>query len=142
MSEQKTVPEIRKEVTFHAPIEKVWDAVSSSEGIAEWFMPNNFEPVEGHEFYLETPFETSSCKVLTVDPPHELSFAWGEQGWIIHFLLEEVDGKTAFTLIHAGWGHPDEKMHPTDKTQLDTRNTMDNGWEGIVHDNLRKVVEG
>jgi len=26
-------------------------------------MPKKFEPAEGHEFYLETPFETSSCKL-------------------------------------------------------------------------------
>ena len=62
MSEINKVPQIKKQVTFQAPIEKVWQAVSSSEGMAEWFMPNDFEPVEGHEFKLETPFETSPVK--------------------------------------------------------------------------------
>ncbi|WP_163529999.1 SRPBCC family protein [Halobacillus ihumii] len=142
MDQNQTVPEIKKQVTFDAPIEKVWQAVSSAEGMAEWFMPNNLKPVEGHEFYLESPFETSSCKVFTVNPPKELSFSWGDQGWVVHFLLEEVEGKTEFTLIHAGWGHPDDKMRPTDKTHLDTRNTMNNGWESILNERLRKVVEG
>ncbi|WP_371017968.1 SRPBCC family protein [Pseudalkalibacillus sp. JSM 102089] len=141
MSETNKVPQIKKQVTFQAPIEKVWKAVSSQEGMAEWFMPNDFEPVEGHEFKLETPFETSPCKVLTVNPPKELSFSWGNQGWVIHFLLEEVENKTEFTLIHDGWGHPDEIMKPTDKTQQDARNTMNNGWESIVNERLRKVVE-
>ncbi|MGP4059216.1 SRPBCC family protein [Halobacillus sp. H74] len=141
MSQNQSVSEIKKQVTFNAPVEKVWQAVSSSERISEWFMPNNFQAVEGHEFYLESPFETSECKVLTVDPPKELSFSWGNQGWVVHFLLEDLEGKTEFTLIHSGWGHPEEKMRPTDKTHLDTRNTMDSGWDSLIKDRLRKVVE-
>ncbi|CDQ20964.1 Uncharacterized conserved protein YndB, AHSA1/START domain [Halobacillus karajensis] len=142
MSNHQSVPEIKKQVIFQAPVEKVWKAVSTSKGMAEWFMPNDFKAVEGHEFYIETPFETSHCKVITVDPPYELSFTWGNQGWLIHFTLQEVENdQTAFTLIHAGWGDPEEKMHPTGKTRLDTRHTMNKGWESIVNERLRKVVE-
>ncbi|WP_082233018.1 SRPBCC family protein [Halobacillus massiliensis] len=141
MSQNQTVEEIRKQVIFNAPVEKVWEAVASSEGMAEWFMPNNFKAEEGHEFYLESPFETSACKVLTVKPPKEITFSWGTQGWIVHFLLEEINGKTEFTLIHSGWGHPEEKMRPTGKTHQETRNTMDGGWESIVKERLRKAVE-
>ncbi|MBM7553588.1 SRPBCC family protein [Thalassobacillus pellis] len=139
---EKTVPEIRKNVVFDAPIEKVWSAVTTAEGIEEWFMPNDFEPVEGHEFYIKSQFETSKCKVLKVDKPREVSFTWGEQGWVITFYLKDLNGKTEFTLVHSGWGAPDDIMAPTSRTQLDTRNTMNNGWEKIVDESLRKVVEG
>ncbi|WP_028782182.1 SRPBCC family protein [Thalassobacillus devorans] len=137
----KSVPEIRKNVVFDAPIEKVWKAVTTAEGIEAWFMPNNFEPVEGHEFYIKSQFETSACKVLKVVEPNEVSFTWGEQGWVITFYLSELDGKTGFTLIHSGWGAPDELMSPANRTQQDVRNTMNNGWDKIVDDRLRKVVE-
>ncbi|KKI93455.1 hypothetical protein WQ54_04255 [Bacillus sp. SA1-12] len=138
---QELVPEIRKTVVFKAPIEKVWQAVSTAEGIAEWFMPNDFEPKVGHEFTLHSPYEKSPCKVLEVDPPNGLSFTWGKFGWKVSFELKEQDGKTEFTLIHSGWGAPDDIVGPAGETFAVIRNRMNNGWNGIVDERLRKVVE-
>lgn len=45
--------DIRHIEVLNTPIRKVWEAVATSAGIAVWFMPNNFEPVVGHEFYLD-----------------------------------------------------------------------------------------
>lgn len=39
---QGTLPDIRQTLVLNAPIQKVWDAVATSEGIAAWFMPNDF----------------------------------------------------------------------------------------------------
>lgn len=39
-----SLPDIRRTIVMNAPIGKVWEAVATSEGIAAWFMPNNFEP--------------------------------------------------------------------------------------------------
>ncbi|UOQ46376.1 SRPBCC domain-containing protein [Halobacillus salinarum] len=137
----QNVQEIRKQAVFNAPIKKVWKAVATAEGIESWFMPNDFQPVEGHEFVIESQYETSRCKVLKVDEPHEVSFTWGEQGWVVTFTLKEVDGKTEFTLVHSGWGDPDELMRPTTRTQQDVRDTMNGGWEKLVDRALRKAVE-
>ena len=138
---QEKLPDVRKTTIFNAPIEKVWQAVSTSEGIAKWFMPNNFEPTVGHEFTIYSSFEQSPCKVLTVDPPNELSFAWGEFGWQVTFELKEVDGKTEFTLIHSGWGAPDVVVGQAGATFTVVRDRMNNGWDSIVGERLRKVVE-
>lgn len=73
--------EIRKVIVLKAPIDKVWKAVSTSEGIAAWWMPSTFEPVVGHEFVLHTgQFGDSPCKVTELEPPHRLSFNWGRIG--------------------------------------------------------------
>ncbi|MBB5322950.1 uncharacterized protein YndB with AHSA1/START domain [Anoxybacillus tepidamans] len=39
---QPTLPDIRQTVVFRALIQKVWQAVATSEGLAAWFMPNDF----------------------------------------------------------------------------------------------------
>ncbi|WP_369681851.1 SRPBCC domain-containing protein [Alicyclobacillus macrosporangiidus] len=41
------LPDIRHTVILRAPIERVWKAVATSEGLAGWWMPNTFEPVAG-----------------------------------------------------------------------------------------------
>lgn len=139
---QDTLPDIKKTVIFNAPIQKVWEAVSTSEGIATWFMPNDFEPKIGHEFTLQSPFGPSPCKVQEFDPPNRLSFAWDRFGWCVSFELKEQGGKTEFTLIHSGWGEPDEIIPAPSEKHSVIRDRMDNGWDSIVYKNLRKIVEG
>jgi uncharacterized protein YndB with AHSA1/START domain len=136
-----TLQDIKQTVIFEAPIQKVWDKVSTSEGIASWFMPNDFEPKEGHEFHLQSPFGPSPCKVLEIDAPHRLSFAWDTDGWIVSFILKELGDKTEFTLIHSGWKHPDAILPKANEKSSVIRDRMDNGWVGLVNERLRKVVE-
>jgi uncharacterized protein YndB with AHSA1/START domain len=95
----------------------------------------------GHEFTLHTPFGPVPCKVLEVDPPNRLSFAWDEFGWRLSFELKEIDGKTQFTLIHSGWGEPDEVNPRVPEKQSVIRDRMNHGWENIVNEKLCKVVE-
>src|SRR3954469_16976969 len=138
---QTKLDDIKQTVMMEAPIEKVWDKVSTSEGIAAWFMPNDFELKEGHEFHVQSPFGPSPCKVLEIEKPHRLSFSWDTDGWIITFILKELGEKTEFTLIHSGWKEPDSILPKANQKSSVIRDTMNNGWEKIVHERLRKVVE-
>ncbi|NGQ95282.1 SRPBCC domain-containing protein [Brevibacillus sp. SYP-B805] len=134
-----TLPDIRRTLVMNAPIQKVWQAVATSEGIAAWFMPNDFQPVVGHEFHLNAgPFGMSPCKVTEIDPPHRLSFRWGKD-WTITFELKELDGKTEFTLIHSGWDA--DKVTEFGEAHTIVRDRMDQGWSGIVN-KLGSYVEG
>ncbi|MCY9006380.1 SRPBCC domain-containing protein [Peribacillus frigoritolerans] len=142
MSMENTLQDIKKTVILEAPIQKVWDSVSTAEGIASWFMPNDFQPKVGHEFHVQSPFGPSPCKVTELDAPHRLSFSWDTDGWFISFLLKEVDGKTEFTLIHGGWKEPDTILtKPNEKSSV-IRDRMNHGWEQIVNQGLKKAVEG
>ncbi|WP_047151743.1 SRPBCC family protein [Aneurinibacillus tyrosinisolvens] len=137
---QTTLQDIKQTVVYNAPIQKVWDAVSTSEGIASWFMPNDFQPKIGHEFHLQSPFGASPCKVTELDPPNRLSFTWDEDGWIVTFILKELDDKTEFTLIHGGWKNPDDVLAKANEKSSIIRDRMDHGWAAI-NERLRKVVE-
>jgi uncharacterized protein YndB with AHSA1/START domain len=139
---QNTLQEIKQTIVLEAPIQKVWETVSTSEAIASWFMPNNFELKVGHEFHLQSPFGPSPCKVLEIDEPHRLSFSWDTEGWIVTFSLKELGDKTEFTLTHGGWKKPDDLIQKANQKSSIIRDTMNNGWEKIVHERLKQVVEG
>ena len=133
-----TLPAIRHTILLKAPIEKVWQAVATREGLAAWFMPNDLQAEAGHEFTLQTPFGTSRCKVTAVDPPRRLAFTWGD-AWHVTFEPEAVGDKTRFTLIHAGWIAG--KVAPeTGETYDVIRSRMDQGWASAVLPRLREVV--
>jgi len=129
-SASNTLPDIRQTLLLKAPIGKVWDAVATSEGIAAWFMPNDFKPEVGYEFHLEAgPYGRSPCKVTVIDPPNRLSFNWGAD-WTLTFELEERDGQTEFTLIHSGWDA--DKVTEFGQAHTMIRERMSGGWVGIV----------
>ena len=134
------LPDIKQAVIIAAPIQKVWETVSTSEGISSWFMPNDIQLELGHEFHLQSPFGPSPCKVIAIEAPHRLSFTWDTEGWVVSFLLNALDDKTEFTLIHGGWKQEDELVSKAKEKNSVIRNRMEQGWAGIV-DNLRKGLE-
>lgn len=131
MDKQASIPEIRKTIILNAPIEKVWKAVSTSEGIAAWWMANTFEPTLGKDFVLHAePYGDSPCTVTELDPPHRIGFDWDKDWHLTMELTELEEGKTEFTIIHSGW--TEEK--------LKFRETMDGGWENIVKERLPAYI--
>ncbi|MGC4376642.1 SRPBCC domain-containing protein [Fictibacillus sp. Mic-4] len=123
---------------FNAPIDKVWKAVATKDGLSAWFMPNDMEPVVGHEFHLNAgEFGMSPCKVTEVDPPNRLSFNWGKD-WTLSFELKDLDGKTEVTIIHSGWDA--EKATEFGAPHTAVRGNMDKGWAGL-HKKLGAYVE-
>ncbi|MBS8263610.1 SRPBCC domain-containing protein [Mesobacillus boroniphilus] len=135
-----TQREIRKTIVLNAPIEKVWKAVSTSEGIEAWWMPNTFEAELGKEFILHAgPFGDSPCKVTELDPPNRLGFDWGKD-WHLVFELIELDGSTEFTLIHSGWDP--EKVTEFGQPHTIIQGIMDKGWDKIVNEALPSYIEG
>jgi uncharacterized protein YndB with AHSA1/START domain len=125
-----TLPDIRQTLVLNAPVQKVWAAVATSEGIAAWFMPNDFAPIDGHEFHLEAgPFGKSPCKVTIIDPPNRLSFEWGKD-WTLTFELVDQGDQTEFTLIHGGWDA--DKVTEFGQAHALVRGQMNEGWSGLA----------
>ncbi|SDM60757.1 SRPBCC domain-containing protein [Bacillus sp. OK048] len=138
---ENILQDIKQTVVINAPIQKVWDQVSTSEGIAAWLMPNDFKPEVGAEFHIQSPFGPSPCKVTEFNPPNGLSFIWDTDGWFLSFSLKEVgDGQTEFTLIHGGWPQSDAIIGKANQKASAIRENMSQGWAGIVQ-KLRTLLE-
>jgi uncharacterized protein YndB with AHSA1/START domain len=72
---------LRKEAFYPHPIEDVWIALTDPQAIAEWLMPNDFQPIVGRTFRFHVdPMPgfsgVTECQVLTVAPPHRLEYTW------------------------------------------------------------------
>ena len=64
------------------PAEKIWRALTEGSLMEEWLMKNDFQPVVGHRFTLQTAPVGQwngrvDCVVLAVEPRRRLSYAWG-----------------------------------------------------------------
>lgn len=130
-----------KTITLNAPIEKVWETVTNADKIASWLMPNDFKPIEGHEFTIQSPFGPSVCKVEQVDAPYFVRFAWDTDCWFVTFELKPLGEQTVFTLTHGGWK---EASYIIPKANIPTEvvlQNMENGWTMIVGQKLKQVVE-
>lgn len=139
MNEQERLPEIRKNVMLNAPIEKVWEAVATSEGMAGWWMPNTFEPILGQEFILHAgPFGDSPCKVTELTPSNLVGFNWGKD-WHLVIELKSFNEKTELTLIHSGWYT--DKVTEFGQPHTVVRNMMEGGWEKILNEKLPLYIE-
>jgi len=42
------------EMIYPHPPERVWAAITSSEAMSQWLMPNDFQLVAGHRFQFRT----------------------------------------------------------------------------------------
>ena len=96
----------------------VWEYLTDASLISQWLMPNNFEPVVGHEFQFqwravpEIDFDgISHCRVLDIIPEKKLSYSWKTGPGngkitldsIVIWTLEAKDGGTELLLEHSGF---------------------------------------
>lgn len=131
MEKQGNLPEIRKTIIVDASIEKVWEAVSTSDGIAGWWMPSTFEPILGKEFVLHAgPYGDSPCKVTELVSHNRVGFDWGKDWHVLFELQQLAGGKTEFTLVHSGWDA--EGVTEFGQPHTAIRGHMEDGWEKIV----------
>ncbi|MEU6576709.1 SRPBCC family protein [Streptomyces sp. NPDC046805] len=95
-------PAVRFSRTYAHPIERVWHFVTDPDELAQWF-PSRAEmelrPGGTVRFSGDPNMPESTGRVIAVDPPRHLCFAWG--GDELHFDLAETgDGGTRFTLTN------------------------------------------
>ncbi len=92
------------------PQDRVWRAISTGALIADWLLPNDFEPTPGHRFTLrQTPMPdwdgVINAEVLVVDPPHHLSYTWVALGVVteVSLRLEPTATGTRLTVAQSGF---------------------------------------
>jgi uncharacterized protein YndB with AHSA1/START domain len=96
----------------------VWKYLTEASLIEQWLMPNNFEPIVGHEFQFRSKpaplieFDgIAYCKVLEIVPMKKLTYSWkcgpGENkitlDSIVVWTLTPRDGGTELVLEQTGF---------------------------------------
>ena len=99
------------EKRYPHPPDKVWRALVSSDALAKWLMPNDFQPELGRVFRFTYPRAdcaqedgTVLVEIEQLDPPDRMVWLWrnsdlGETTRVT-FTLEAVDDGTLLRLSH------------------------------------------
>lgn len=94
-----------------APIQRVWEAITTAEAVAEWWDPGEIEAREGGRVRLGEQ-EPSGAGLLALDgevkvclPPHLFAFTWNPayrpaMGLVRFDLVELGHDRTRVTLVH------------------------------------------
>lgn len=94
----------------HAP-ERVWQALTDPRELAQWLLPNTFQPRLGHRFRFtqRTPAGRSrkvACQVVELESPARLSYTWQAEDealpTLVTWSLEAVGDGTCLRLEHIG----------------------------------------
>jgi uncharacterized protein YndB with AHSA1/START domain len=127
-------------VTYPHPPGRVWEALTSSDALAAWLMPNDFKPVVGHRFTFRTKPAPGfdgivRCEVLELDPPHRMVWSWagGKIDTIVTFTLDETaDAGTRLRMHQVGFHGLAAQL---------TRRILAGGWPGILRERLRAYLD-
>jgi uncharacterized protein YndB with AHSA1/START domain len=112
---------------------RVWTAVTTPEGLANWWVPGNIEATVGHEFLLEMPgWGNVACQVLEVDPEHVIAYTFAD--WSLRWTLTPEGAGTRLILEHSGF----DLDNPQHKFAFDS---MGPGWRDEVLPRLASQVE-
>ena len=129
---------IRRELRFSHPPETVWRALASSEALADWMYPNDFEPRVGHRFTFQVPPKPQlehglvvRCEVVTCIPPRELSFTWVVDDFLdtrVSYRLEVDGAGTRVMFEHTGF------------EQGNALKGAEYGWK-MMHGQLEEILD-
>ncbi|OLE82116.1 MAG: hypothetical protein AUF76_10745 [Acidobacteria bacterium 13_1_20CM_2_65_9] len=131
---------IRIEATYPHPPERVWKALTDPRAIAEWLMPNDFQPRLGHRFQFRVANAKGwsgvvDCEVTELSPPRLLSYSWKSDkiDTRVTWILQSEGAGTKLVLEHSGFqgvgGFLLRKL------------IMGPGWKGILKKKLPQVIE-
>jgi uncharacterized protein YndB with AHSA1/START domain len=132
----------------YAP-ERVWRALTEARLIAEWLMPNDFQPDVGTRFTFKTkPMGdwdgVVHCQVLAAEPPRLLRYSWkgGSESnskygstldSVVTWTLTPIPGGgTHLKMEHAGFRSPQNDF---------AYDAMSPGWGRIVESIARVVAK-
>jgi uncharacterized protein YndB with AHSA1/START domain len=122
------------------PAARVWRALTDRRALAEWLMPNDFEPTVGHKFQFNVGPQLGwrgfvDCVVLEVDEPRRLSYSWvgdpKHPPTIVTWILTPVEGGTLLRLEHTGF---------RGLRGMFLKFILGSGWKGMIHKSLPAVL--
>jgi uncharacterized protein YndB with AHSA1/START domain len=93
------------DVRFAHPIARVWNAIVDPDALAQWLMPNDFEPRVGHRFRFDAgmPIGYFDVEVVELDEPRRIRWRWMVDGAATTVTIDlRADGDgTVVHLVHS-----------------------------------------
>jgi uncharacterized protein YndB with AHSA1/START domain len=136
---------IKIERIFDAPIAKVWNALTISTEMKNWYFDiPEFKPEVGCNFQFGGgPSEDNQylhlCEVAEVIPNQRLTHSWRYDGYtgnsFVTFDLSDQNGKTLLKFSHSGI-----ETFPDDNPDLAKANFV-TGWDHIINISLKNYLE-
>jgi uncharacterized protein YndB with AHSA1/START domain len=125
---------IERVVVLRHPIERVWAALTTAEGLSRWFgsvAEIDLRPGGRAFFRWDDLGEESVATIAVVDPPHRFAFRWAIEGLpeddapqtLVDFTLEPVPDGTRLRLVESGFAQA-----AADVAQS-AREANSQGWE-------------
>lgn len=106
------IRDVKTEVFYPYPPERVWQVITNRKTLAAWLMENDFEPRLGRKFRFQTKPQQGInniiyCEIIELDEPRRLSYTWTGnfmcQSTIVTWTLLPVEGGTKLQLEHTGF---------------------------------------
>lgn len=132
------------ERTFHAPVEKVWKAITDKDQMKQWYFDlAEFKPEVGFEFQFEGGDEDKCyvhlCKVTEVVVGKKLTYSWRYKGYegnsFVTFELFDEGDTTRLKLTHEGL-----ETFPINNPSFAKANFVA-GWTQLIGTSLKAFVE-
>ncbi|MDT0270044.1 SRPBCC domain-containing protein [Streptomyces sp. DSM 44915] len=105
---------IERVVVLRHPVERVWAALTTVEGLSGWFgsvAEIDLRPGGRAYFRWDDLDDESTATITVVDPPHRFAFSWAMEGLppdsaprtLVEFVLEPVTEGTRLRLVESGF---------------------------------------
>ena len=134
------IDEIRREVVLKAPIERVWQAVTSAKEIAKWFgdvAEIDLRPGGVASFGWTEFGHVYEAVVIEVNEPTRFSYSWAFEAntphdeataRVVEIELETVGDTTRMTLVESGFAQLPDDLY---LAHLDANS---GGWDSELAD--------
>lgn len=132
------------ERTFHAPVSKVWEAITDPTKMKHWYFDlEKFKPEQGFKFQFLAGDDKKKylhiCKVTEVEEGKTLEYSWcydnyPGQSWVKFELFETGTG-TRLKLTHTGID-----SFPKDDPAF-AKESFAAGWTQIIATNLKNFLD-
>jgi uncharacterized protein YndB with AHSA1/START domain len=131
------------EAIYHAPVKKVWRAITDKKEMKQWYFDvSDFKPEPGFEFHFnggtKDKIYVHLCEIMEVIPEKKLSYTWRFQGFqgnsLLTFELFDEGENTRTKLTHEGI-----ETFPRDPDFA--KENFRQGWNQIIGSGLKKFVE-
>ncbi|WP_217711123.1 SRPBCC domain-containing protein [Actinomadura sp. NAK00032] len=130
---------IERETVLRHPVERVWAALTTAEGLSQWFgsvAEIDLRPGGRAYFRWDDLDQESVATITIVDPPHRLAFTWPIEGWrgdeaprtLVTFTLEPIAEGTRLRLVESGF------IQAADQVARTAHESNSHGWAAELAD--------